>query len=169
MWVRIKVIKENPFWDHPLRLVRKRLSKIIIAPPTRSLYQNAPLLSLLWSIWHTHPNCYKWLATQQSNSVSSLGNQNQLQLSLAPLGELLKEVMLLSNFNRFNFPPYPSEQRFMQKKGSPSRSPIKREQDSKWFILFSDLLHGSCCGLSQSSFDVLFVCFFLLFCFKLFL
>ena len=23
---------------------------------------------------HTRPNCYKWLATQQSNSVSSLGN-----------------------------------------------------------------------------------------------
>ena len=41
---------------------------------------------------HTHPNCYKWLATQQSNNVSSLGNQNQLQLSLAPLGELLKAV-----------------------------------------------------------------------------
>ena len=58
---------------------------------------------------HTHLNFNKWLATQQSNSVSSFGNQNQLQLSLAPLGELLKVVMLLSNFNRFNSPPYPSE------------------------------------------------------------
>ena len=73
---------------------------------------------------HTHPNCYKWLATQQSYSVSSLGNQNQLQFSLTPLGELLKEVMLLSNFNGFNSPPYPAGQKFMQKKGSPSRSPI---------------------------------------------
>ena len=59
---------------------------------------------------HTHHNCYKWLAIQQSNSVSSLGNQNQLQLSLALLRELLKVVMLLSNFNGFNYPPYPSEQ-----------------------------------------------------------
>ena len=30
---------------------------------------------------HTRPNCYKWLSTQQSISVSSLGNHNQLQLS----------------------------------------------------------------------------------------
>ena len=47
---------------------------------------------------HTYPNCYKWLATQQSNNVSSLGNQNQLQLSLAPLGELLKAVPESKNF-----------------------------------------------------------------------
>ena len=25
---------------------------------------------------HTRPNCYKWLATQQSNNMISLGNQN---------------------------------------------------------------------------------------------
>ena len=25
---------------------------------------------------HTHPNCYKWLATQQSKGVLSFGNQN---------------------------------------------------------------------------------------------
>ena len=80
---------------------------------------------------HTHPNCYKWLATQQGNSVSSFRNQNQLQLSLAPLRELLKAVMLLSNLNGFNSPSYPYEQRFMQKKGSPSKSPIWKEKDSK--------------------------------------
>ena len=67
---------------------------------------------------HTCPNCYKWLSTQKSNSVSSLGNQNQLQLPLVPLGELFKAVMLHSNFNGFNFHPYPSGQKFMQKKGS---------------------------------------------------
>ena len=73
---------------------------------------------------HTRPNCCKWLATQQSNNVSSFGNQNQLKLSLAPIEEFLKVDILLSNFNGFNSPPYPFEQRFMQKKGSPSRSPI---------------------------------------------
>ena len=59
--------------------------------------------------WHTCPNCYKCFATQQSNSVSSLGNQNQCQLSLAPLGEPLKAIMLHSNLNGFNSPSYPSE------------------------------------------------------------
>ena len=39
---------------------------------------------------HTRPNCYKWLATQQSNNVSSFGNQNQLQLSLALLENFLR-------------------------------------------------------------------------------
>ena len=118
---------------------------------------------------HTRPNCYKWLITQQSNSVSSLGNQNQLKLSLAPFEELLKVDILLSNFNGFNSPPYPFEQRFMQKKGSPSRSPIWKEKYSKWFLLFFNLLHGSCCGLSQSSFDALFIFLLSLFCLKLFL
>ena len=33
---------------------------------------------------HTRPNCYKWLATQQSNGMIASGNQNQLQSSLAP-------------------------------------------------------------------------------------
>ena len=27
---------------------------------------------------HTRPNCYKWLATQQSNDMIASGNQNQL-------------------------------------------------------------------------------------------
>ena len=42
---------------------------------------------------HTRPNCYKWLATQQSNGMIASGNQNQLQSSLAPLGDLLKALM----------------------------------------------------------------------------
>ena len=113
---------------------------------------------------HTRPNCYKWLATQQSNNVSSFGSQNQHQLSLAPLGELLKAVMLLSNFNGFNSPPYPSEQRFMQKKCSPSRCPIWKEKDSKWFIHLLNFMHSWCCGLSQSS----FCCLVCLFCFYVF-
>ena len=89
---------------------------------------------------HTSPNRYKQLATQQSNSVSSFGSQNQLQLSLAPLRELLKVVMLLLNFNGFNSPSYPPKQRFMQRKRSSSRSPIWKEKDSKCFYPFSPLL-----------------------------
>ena len=46
---------------------------------------------------HTRPNCYKWLATQQSNSMISSGNQNQFSSFFAPLGDLLKALMFLSN------------------------------------------------------------------------
>ena len=46
---------------------------------------------------HTQPNCYKSLATQQSNGMIASGNQNQLQSSLALLGDLLKALMFLSN------------------------------------------------------------------------
>ena len=34
---------------------------------------------------HTRPNCYKWLATRQSNNVLSSGGQGQIQPSLGPL------------------------------------------------------------------------------------
>ena len=54
---------------------------------------------------HTRPNCYKWLATQQNNSMIATGNQNQLQSSLAPLGDFLKTLMFLSNLNGFNSSP----------------------------------------------------------------
>ena len=54
---------------------------------------------------HTQPNCYKWLATQQSNGMIAFGSQNQLQSSLAPLGDLLKAFMFLLNLNGFNSSP----------------------------------------------------------------
>ena len=61
---------------------------------------------------HTRPNCYKWLATQQSNVMIASGSQNQLQSSLAPLGDLLKALMFLSNWNSFNSSPSPPVQGF---------------------------------------------------------
>ena len=54
---------------------------------------------------HTRPNCYKWLATQQSNSMIVSGNQNWLPSSFAPLRDLLKALMFLSNLNGFNSSP----------------------------------------------------------------
>ena len=59
---------------------------------------------------HTRPNCYKWLATQQSNSMIASENQNQFPSSFAPLGYLLKALMFLSNLNGFNFSPSPLDQ-----------------------------------------------------------
>ena len=54
---------------------------------------------------HTRPNCYKWLATQQNNSMILSENQNQFPSSFASLGELLKALMFLSNLNSFNSSP----------------------------------------------------------------
>ena len=59
------------------------------------------------AIGHTRTNCYKWLATQQSNSMISSRNQNQFTSSFAPLGDLLKTLMFVSNLNSFNSSPSP--------------------------------------------------------------
>ena len=80
------------------------------------------------ALGHTHPNCYKWLTTQQCNSMLSSGNQNQFPSSFAPLGDLLKALMFLSNLNGFNSSPSPPDQRFAQRKGS---SKVWKEKGSK--------------------------------------
>ena len=77
---------------------------------------------------HTWPNCYKWLATQQSNGMIASGSQNQLQSSLTPLGDLLKAFMFLSNLNGCNSSPSPPVQGFNQRKGS---SKVWKRKDSK--------------------------------------
>ena len=79
-------------------------------------------------VGHTRPNCYKWLATQQSNDMIASESQNQLQSSLAPLGDLLKTLMFLSNMNGFNSSPSPPIQGFNQRKGS---SKVWKKNDSK--------------------------------------
>ena len=84
---------------------------------------------------HTHPNCYKWLVTQQSNSMVSSGNQNQFPSSLAPLGDLLKTLMFLSNLKGFNSSPSPLDQRFAQRKGSSKVWKEKTQSDSITFSL----------------------------------
>ena len=77
---------------------------------------------------HTRPNCYKWLAIQQSNDMIASGSQNQLQSSLVPLGDLLKALMFLSNLNSFNSSPTPPVQGFNQRKGS---SKVWKKKNSK--------------------------------------
>ena len=77
---------------------------------------------------HTRPNCYKWLAAQQSNSMISFGNQNQFPSSFTPLGDLLKAFIFPSNLNGFNSSPSPLDQRFTKRKGS---SKVWKEKGSK--------------------------------------
>ena len=67
---------------------------------------------------HTCPNCYKWLATQQSNNMILSVNQNHFSSFFAHLGDLLKALMFLSNLNDFNSSPLHPDQRFAQRKGS---------------------------------------------------
>ena len=69
-------------------------------------------------VGHTRPNYYKWLVIQQSNDMIASRNQNQLQSSLAPLGNLFKAFMFFSNLNGFNSSPSLSVQGFNQRKGS---------------------------------------------------
>ena len=82
---------------------------------------------------HTWPNCYKWLATQQSNDMIASGNHNQFSSFFAPLGDLLKALMFLSNLNSFNSSPSSPVQKFTQRKGS---SKVWKEKGSKWFYHF---------------------------------
>ena len=77
---------------------------------------------------HTRPNCYKLLVTLQSNSIISLGNQNQFPSSFAPLGDPLKTLIFLSNLNSFNSSPSPPDQGFAKRKGS---SKVWKEKGSK--------------------------------------
>ena len=96
------------------------------------------------------------------------GSQNQLQSSLAPLGDLLKALMFLSNLNGFNSSPSPSVQGFNQRKGS---SKVWKKKDSKWFyhFLLSScfcLLHYLCVLLYFAS--VYFYALLCLTCFCLF-
>ena len=88
---------------------------------------------------HTRPNCYKWLATEQSNSVLSSGGQDHTPPSLGPLRDLLKALMFLLNLNSFNFSPLPLEQRFTQKKGPSLKPKVWKEKGSKWFNYFFSL------------------------------
>ena len=81
---------------------------------------------------HTLPNCYKWLATQQSNNMILSGNLNQFPSSFAPFGDLLKALMFFLNKNNFNSFPLPLDQRFSKRKGS---SKVWKEKGSKWFSL----------------------------------
>ena len=77
---------------------------------------------------HTRPNCYKWQATQKSNSMIALGDQNPFPSSFAPLGDLLKALKFLSNLNGFNSSPSPPNQGFAREKDS---SKVWKENGSK--------------------------------------
>ena len=77
---------------------------------------------------HTRPNCYKWLATQQSNNMISSGNQNQFPSSFASFEDLLKAIMFLLNLNSFNSSSSLPDQGVAKQKGS---SKVWKEKGSK--------------------------------------
>ena len=85
------------------------------------------------ALGHIWPNCYKWLATQQRNSMILPANQNQFPSSFAPLGDLFKAFMFLSNVNGFNSSPSSPNHQFAQRKDS---SKVWKEKCFKWFSHF---------------------------------
>ena len=66
----------------------------------------------------------------------TLGDQNQFPSSFAPLGDLLKTLMFLSNLNGFNSSPSPPNQGFAKQKSS---SKVWKEKGSKWLCHFFSL------------------------------
>ena len=80
------------------------------------------------TVGHTRTNCYKWLATQKSNNMIVPRDQNQFPSFFAPLGDLLKALMFISNLNGFNFSLSPPDQGFAKWKGS---SKVWKEKGSK--------------------------------------
>ena len=111
---------------------------------------------------HIQPNCYKWLATQQSNNMISSGNQNQFPSSFAHFGDLLKALMFLSNLNGFNSSSLLPDQGFVKWKGS---SKVWKEKDSKWSSHFFSLplyfcLHYLCVLLSCFWVNLVFMLYF---------
>ena len=93
---------------------------------------------------HTRPNCYKWLATQQSNNMIASRNQNQFPSSFASLGDLFKTLMFLSNLNGLNSSPSPPDQGFAKRKGSSKAWKEKRLQVIMSFFFLSPLLVFVC-------------------------
>ena len=64
----------------------------------------------------------------------SLGNQNQFPSFFAPLGDLLKALMILSNINGFNSSPSLPDQGFAKQKSS---SKVWKEKAPSDIVTFS--------------------------------
>ena len=75
------MIRENLFQEHPLRLVGKRLSRIIIALPTRSLNQRSSIFAI---------------------TVKDLGTLVQITINGQPLNKAIVCHLLGAKIN-FNF------------------------------------------------------------------
>ena len=106
--------------EHPLSRIRKRSKTLGLRRETlkKPKQKKQYLCHHYRAAGYTRPNYYKCLATEQSNSMISLGNQNQFPSSFAPLGDLLKAFMFLSNLNDFNSSPSLPDQEFAKRKDS---------------------------------------------------
>ena len=71
-----------------LSQVRAQLEKTSSANPQKPNQKKQHLCHHCGAAGHTQPNCYKWLATQQSNDMIASGSQNQLCWFLDPLKQL---------------------------------------------------------------------------------
>ena len=122
--------KGKPILGAPSKLNKKetKIPKAKKGNTQKSKQKKQHLYHHCGATGHTRPNCYKWLATQQSNNKISSGNQNQFLSSFAPIGDLLKALMFFPNLNDFNSSPSPLDQGFVKQKGS---FKVWKEKDSK--------------------------------------
>lgn len=93
----VKNDKKKSILGAPLKLLKKKESRILnlLTPPTRRINQRRFTFVITMELLDT-------LTLIVTNGLlanrTTYGKQNQLQNSLAPLGELLEVVLLLSNF-----------------------------------------------------------------------
>ena len=97
----------------------------------------------------------------------SSGNQNLFPSFFAPLGDLLKALVFLSNLNGFNSFPLPLDQGFAKRKGS---SKVWKEKGFKLFPFLLLFLHYLCvllyCFKSVQFYALLYLTCFYLFIFQ---
>ena len=86
----------------------------------------------------------------------SFGNQNQFTSSFAPLGDLLKLLIFLSNLNDFNSSLSPLDQGFAKRKGS---SKVWKEKDLKRLKVIQSLFLSPPLFLFMHYLCVLLSCF----------
>ena len=154
------MIRENQFQEHPLRLLRKRLSRIIITLLIRSLNQRSHIFATTMEHLDTLIQitisgqplnqvimCHLLGAKINSNSLQPL-LENFLRLSCYSLTSM-DSTFLLIHLNKGLC---------KRKIFHPSLSFGRKKIPSDSFTLLISCMVG-CCGLSQSSFRC-FVCLF---------
>ena len=147
------MIRENPFQEHPLKQLRKRLSRMIIALPTRSLNKGSQISTITME----HPGTLVQIAIsgQPFNKVvvcHPLG----VKINSNPLWPILENFLRLSCYSLTSMdstllPIHMNKGLCKRKVLHPGLSFGRKKIPSDSFTLLISCMVG-CCGLSQSSF-----------------
>ena len=147
------MIRENPFQEHPLRLLRKRLSRIITTLLIRSLNQRSHIFAI--TVEHPATLIQITISGQPLNQVivcHLLGAKINFN-SLQPLLEnfLRLSCYSLTSMDSTLLPIHMNKGLCKRKVLHPGLSFGRKKIPSDSFTLLISCMVG-CCGLSQSSF-----------------